>query len=316
MRTLETRISALAVGVSSAIVIVFQPSLPLSGAPQISSWYTEGSGSYARIYQDASAESSGTASTTWSRGEGVQTLPVYAGVHEINHSGDWIYIHTSGLGFHVMGPWYLNEARTQDFPNFPANTATIYRIPRVPTAFNGTQTTGAGAIGYFVDGIALFDATDTFSYINSSASDGSPMGGGRGDGVWNRDAYINEGVTFDAANAHQAGAQHHYHANAPALRHLLGDSVEYDPATNTYTENFNGRHSPILGWVADGHPIYGPYGYDDPMDPESGVRRMGSGYQRRDGSNGSTNLSTTGRTTLPQWANRLQGRNTTLATNE
>mgnify|MGYP001329021763 CR=1 FL=1 len=56
-----------------------------------------------------------------------------------------------------------------------------------------TTTTGFGSIGYFVDGVALFDATDTFSYINSSGSDGSPLGGGRGDGVWNRDAYGSTG---------------------------------------------------------------------------------------------------------------------------
>ena len=292
--------------------------LPLTAGaePQLNSWYTAQSGKYARIFTSKENEATGRTSTTWSRGRGTQSSPTYAGVHEIHHDSRWIYIKTSGLGFHVMGPWYLNEAKTRNFPNFPGNTATIYRIPRRPTAFNGTVTTGFGSIGYFVDGIALFDATDTFSYINSSSSDGSPLGGGRGDGIWNRDAFVNEGVTFDSANAHQAGNLHHYHANAPAIRHLLGDSVDYDPVTNVYTESFNGRHSPVLGWVSDGHPIYGPYGYDDPEDPGSPVRRMTSGYQKRDGSNGSTNLNRTGRTTLPQWANRLQGRTTTLARNQ
>jgi hypothetical protein len=36
------------------------------------------------------------------------------------------------------------------------NTATTYRIPRTPSAFNGNTTTGFGSIGYFVDGVALF----------------------------------------------------------------------------------------------------------------------------------------------------------------
>ena len=281
--------------------------------PQLSSWYTGQSGKYARIFTSKENEAAGITSTTWSRGQGNQTSPTYAGVHEVHHDTSWIYIRTSGLGFHVMGPWYLNEAKTQNFPSFPGNTATTYRIPRAPSAFSGNTTTGFGSIGYFVDGVALFDATDTFSYINSRGSDGSPVGGGRGDGVWNRDAYVNEGVTFDAANAHQAMNLHHYHANAPAIRHLLGDSVDYDVGANVYTESFNGGHSPILGWVADGHPIYGPYAYSDPDDPTSPVRRMTSGYQGRDGSNGSTNLNTTGRTTLPQWANRLQGRAASLA---
>ncbi len=298
------------------LILLSLPSLHCSAEPQLTSWYTSQSGKYARIFTSKENEIASLTSTTWSRGQGNQSSPAYAGVHEIHHDASWVYIRTSGLGFHVMGPWYLNEAKTRNFPNFPSNTATTYRIPRNPTAFNGTVTTGFGAIGYFVDGVALFDATDTFSYINGSASDASPQGGGRGDGVWNRDAYVNEGVTFDSANAHQAGNLHHYHANAPAIRHLLNDSVDYNAETNRYTENFNGRHSPILGWVSDGHPIYGPYGFSDPVDPDSPVRLLSSGYQKRDGSNGSTNLSRTGRTSLPDWANRLQGRSTTLATNQ
>ena len=38
----------------------------------------------------------------------------------------------TGLAGHIMGPWYLDAAKTQNFPNFPSNTAKIYRIPRVP----------------------------------------------------------------------------------------------------------------------------------------------------------------------------------------
>ena len=243
------------------ILILFLNSISiLIAEPQLTSWITDKTGSYARIYTSKDNESAGLTSTTWSR-IGVQSSPTYAGIHEIHDSENWVYIKTSGLGLHIMGPWYLDEAKTRDFPNFPGNTATTYRIPKTPTDFDGSSSTTAGTIGFFVDGVALFDATDTFSYINSSSSDGSPMGGGRGDGVWNRDAYVNEGVTFDAALAHQAMNLHHYHANAPAVRHLLGDSVDYNESSNLYTENFNGTHSPILGWVADGHPIYGPYGY-------------------------------------------------------
>jgi len=287
----------------------------LRSEPQLTSWYTEKTGKYARIFTSKGTEASNTSAITWSRGQGIQNSPTYAGIHEIYDSNDWVYIKTTGLGFHVMGPWYLNEAKTRNFPNFPSNTATTYRVPKIPSSYNGNVTTSAGAIGYFVDGVALFDATDTFSYIASSGSDGSPIGGGRGDGVWNRDAYINEGVTFDAALAHQAMNFHHYHANAPAVRHLLGGSVDYNESTNIYTENFNGTHSPILGWVADGHPVYGPYAYDEPNNPDSSIRRMISGYQKRDGTNGSTNLNSTGRRSLPRWVSTLEGRSTSISSN-
>jgi arylsulfatase A-like enzyme len=283
----------------------------------LTSWMKDGSGRYARIFQSTTAESSGSAVTTWSRGQGIQSQPTYAGVHEVSSSANWVYIRTTGLGRHIMGPWYLNAAKTQDFPNFPANRAAIYRLPRNPTVPATKTLTGLGAIGYFIDGVAMFDNRDAFSYSNTNRTDATPVNGIQGDGIWNRDAYVNESVTFDAGNAHQAGSQYHYHANPPGLRHLLGDHVDYNAATNSYTENATDlHHSPILGWLRDGYPIYGPYGFGSALDAGSGVRRMISGYQRRDGSNGSTNLDGTGRTTLPAWAATAQNRSATLATNQ
>ena len=289
--------------------------LKLLADPILSSWFTEYSGQYARIYETAADESALNPVTTWSHpnnGSG-QALPTYAGVHEIAYTDTNVYIRTSGLGFHIMGPWYLNEARTNLFPNYPGNTSAIFRFPRAPGEPPISKTvTGNGTIGYFVDGIGMFDSRDAFSYSNSNAGDARPNGNFTGDGFWNRDAYINESVTFDPANAHQAGINHHYHANPPALRHLIGGSVDYNASTNTYTENFNGQHSPIIGWVRDGYPIYGPYGYDDPDDATSTVRRMISGYTTRNGSNGTTNLNNTGRTSLPNWAAVVKGINASL----
>lgn len=284
--------------------------------PQLDSWLLPASRGYARIYESDAAKSAGTAVTTWSRAQGVQAVPSYAGVMQISHSASWVYLRSSGLGYHVMGPWYLNAAHTQNFPNFPANQNVLYRIPRSPAVAATKSLTGAGAIGYFVDGVALFDSRDTFSYTNAGGRDAEPVNGLRGDGVWNRDAYFNESVTFDAAFAHQAGANYHYHANSPALRHLLGDHVDSNPGTKTYAERAAPatRHSPILGWVADGFPLYGPYGFANASDTTSGVRRMISGFVKRDGANGTTNLSTTGRATLPEWASRAQSRTATLPT--
>ena len=38
-------------------------------------------------------------------------------------------------------------------------------------------------------------------------------------------------------------------------------------------------HSPIIGWAYDGNPIYGPYGYSDPLNIESTIKLLSSGYQ-------------------------------------
>lgn len=298
------------------------PSLPgqtaPSADPRLSSWLLAPTGRYARIYETEAARAAGNAVTTWSRGQGTQTTPGYAGPMQVLASDAWIYLRSTGLGFHTMGPWYLNAAKTQLFPNYPANQNVLYRIPRNPAVPAAKTLTPGGAIGYGVDGVALFDNRDTFSYTAAVGADASPGGGGRGDGIWNRDAWVNEGVTFDPAMAHQAGANYHYHANTPALRHLLGGHVEFDAATKIYRERAGtpARHSPILGWMADGYPLYGPYGYASPTDPASGVRRMVPGYAKRDGTNGTTNLAATGRTTLPAWAARAQNRAAALAANQ
>jgi len=274
--------------------------------PRTNSWFTAYSSQYARIYTTDANKTNGTAITAWTNAAGgtTQSLPVYCGVQEVYSSSNWVYIRSSGLANHVMGPWYLNAAHTQPFPNYPTNEHVLYRIPRNPAVPASKTRNGGGPIGYFVDGVAMFNSWDAYYYTN-----GADTQGGANGGYWNRDAYVNEGVTFDPNNAHQAGGQHHYHANPPALRYFLGDHVDFDPLSKAYPESTNPptQHSPILGWVADGWPVYGPYGYSLSNDASSGVRRMISGYVLRNGQSGSQNLAVVGRADLPQWAVRLYG---------
>lgn len=307
--------------------------------PLLSSWHTAESGSYARIFatqEDEALERGGGAIsslTTWDSADydgvivGDQPLPVYAGVQGISYSDDYVYIKSTGLATNTMGPWFLNSAQTTTFPSFPGNAAILYRFPRVtdyPESYAPATRTPSniGTCGLFVDGVPLFNTSDTFSYDTSAGGDQRPTNQNRGDGYWNRDAFTNEGVTFDAGNAHQAMEAFHYHASPVALRHTLGDSVDYDASVvyqgvgraSPYTENFNGQHSPIIAWANDGLPMYGPYGYGDPDDAMSDVRLMVSGYQKRDGSNGSSNLAATGRTNLPRWVVSEGFRNSTAIT--
>jgi len=57
-------------------------------------------------------------------------------------------------------------------------------------------------------------------------------------------------------------------ANPIALRNQLGD-------TNS------SQHSPILGYAYDGNPIYGPYGYSNPLNPSSSIKRMETSYRQK-----------------------------------
>tara|TARA_Y100001973_G_scaffold45584_1_gene67876 strand:+ start:2312 stop:15007 length:12696 start_codon:yes stop_codon:yes gene_type:complete len=40
----------------------------------------------------------------------------------------------------------------------------------------------------------------------------------------------------------------------------------------------NANHSPIVGWAYDGNPIYGPFGYSDPLDINSSIKILETGY--------------------------------------
>ena len=62
--------------------------------------------------------------------------------------------------------------------------------------------------------------------------------------------------------------------NPKRLRYRLGDNLTSTSLEETQTL----VHSPILGFAYDGHPIYGPYGYQDPLDKDSTIVRMDSGY--------------------------------------
>jgi hypothetical protein len=262
--------------------------------PRLDSWFTTYSARYARIYTNAAAAAARTPALTWNNGSQAQNLPAYSGVQEVDSSASWIYVRSTGLGSHILGPWSVG------FPNLPINTKTLFRLPRAPVVAATKSLTGLGAIGYFVDGVAMFDSRDGFYWNGSTEANGA--------GYWNRDAYVNESATFDPANAHQPNSgMYHYHANPIALRYLLGDHVDYNAASQTYSEQTNPpvQHSPILAWVADGYPLYGPYGYSNATNPASGVRRMLSGYVLRNGQNGTQNLAATGRTNIPPWAVRL-----------
>jgi hypothetical protein len=290
----------------------------LDSNPRISSWFTKYSSKYARVYTNDTMKLAGTSITTWGNGSQNQTLPTYCGVQEIYSSTNWVYIRNSGLGSHIMGPWYNTAARTVLFVNMPSNQKTLVRFPKTPTIPTTKQTTG-GTLGYFVDGVCMFDARDAVSYSYANATDGNPPGSGgvTGDGIWNRDAYMNEGQTMDPALSHQQNTGvYHAHSNPIATRYLLGDHIDFNSTTKLYSESTTPvtQHSPIIGWMFDGHPLYGPYGYSTATNANSGVRRMVSGYVLRNGQNGTTNLTV--RTNLPQWAARAGNRSATLASTE
>ncbi len=122
--------------------------------------------------------------------------------------------------------------------------------------------------------------------------------GGSGDGIWLRNAGYGEAQTFDSCLGHQPqSGQYHYHVAPTCLRAQLNDNITVVQSRRNgaiYMEKpAPWTHSPILGWAYDGYPIYGPYGYSNPNDVTSAVKRLKSSFRLR---------NITQRISLPDWA--------------
>ncbi|MBS1514603.1 MAG: YHYH protein [Bacteroidetes bacterium] len=182
---------------------------------------------------------------------GYNNIP--ADVQQVFYSANFVYVKCTGIPSYNIGPWAMN-------PNVPTNQSWVFKITRSPVQNTGTLTTvGGGQIGVFKNGVVAFNAGDAMSYNNL--------------GIWHRNAYYFEGTGFDTSGGHPApGGAYHYHINM----------------TRLYSGNAS-QHSPLVGYMFDGFPIYGSYAYSN-TNGTGGIRRMKSGYRKR---------NITARTTLP-----------------
>ena len=78
-----------------------------------------------------------------------------------------------------------------------------------------------------------------------------------------------------------------YVANPKALRVALNDNLN-----SAGTEPANKVHSPIIGFAYDGNPIYGPFAHQNPLDPQSPIVRMTSGYSIKNSRSGGPSVNT------------------------
>ena len=202
-----------------------------------------------------------------------------ANVQSVKYSTNFVYVSCTGIPSYVIGP-YLDGN-----PNQGGDNANIYKIPLVPVANTGSlsPTTG-GTIGVFINGVSLFDYRDGVSWKSSTNSlcGGPIMPPCTGDGVWNRDAVVGERLGFDCAKGHPAMTNYHHHQN-PSAFNL--DLTVISTICNLYASDalyvINSTvHSPLIGYAADGFPIYGAYGYKN-ADGTGGIVRMKSSFNLR-----------------------------------
>ena len=129
-----------------------------------------------------------------------------------------------------------------------------YNIPRVDlvAVANSNVSLESYAIGVLVNGLPLYNIKDNASW--------------NGEDVWH---YNNE---FKNRNRS---------SNTIAETDSNGVTKTYLPTVDMSSTSAWGNattHSGIIGWAFDGLPIYGPYGYSDPLDATSDVTNIKSSF--------------------------------------
>ena len=125
-----------------------------------------------------------------------------------------------------------------------------FQLPRVPIPNTGVKTRiSLNQIGFLINGVAIFNFEDG-QVVNN---------------IWKRNAYYFEGSTFDKCNAHPAGTKYHIHATPICL----------------FNDSDSSKHSMLLGYAFDGYPIYGSFGYANPLSSSSGLKRIIPSFRLR-----------------------------------
>lgn len=170
----------------------------------------------------------------------------------ITISGGQRLISADGLPNHVTGP-FPNAHN----PNRMSAQNYDFHIPAEPAVAAMPTRLGMYPFGVAVNGV-VFDpgAAEWWQRDPSSGWQYEPMSGA-----------INLGV--DSNNAHvQPGGAYHYHSIPTGLLELLSGGKE---------------KVVLLGWAADGFPIYGPWGYRTPSNTNSEIVRLKSSYRIKQG---------------------------------
>lgn len=173
-------------------------------------------------------------------------------IESVHYNDTYAWISASGIPNYYLDGESHFDGNAQDY---------VLRIVRNPVEETGNKRTrNAAIVSYCIDGSVIYAPGDGMSYNDMD--------------IWNQIAYFFERLDFDDFNGH---------STPPGVYHHHIDNIGVYAATPT-------EHSPIIAFAPDGFPVYGPYGYADPMDVNSGIQRMTTSYQKR---------NITERTTLP-----------------
>lgn len=163
-------------------------------------------------------------------------------------------LEVNGIPKHKVGP-FPNRGN----PHIVEPRAATFRLPLNPKENEMPIRVELGMnFGIAINGV-LFDPGAAEFW------QGNPQGG------WQYEALSGAiPLGLDANFAHvQPDGKYHYHGMPTGL---LRD-LRFNP----------GAHSPLIGWAADGFPIYAVNGYEDPKDTSSKVKELKPSYRLKKG---------------------------------
>ncbi|MEQ1843138.1 MAG: YHYH protein [Verrucomicrobiales bacterium] len=179
--------------------------------------------------------------------------PPSASRHEFSRTKSGLSVSSNGIPEHLVGMFpnrgNPHTIRPQGYeivlPSDPKPAAAITKMERTPF--------GIALNGVFLDpGAAEY-------------WQGEPERG------WQYEALggaVPLGLDENQAHVQPSGA-YHYHGIPEALAKRLGST--------------EGKHSPLVGWAADGFPVYVRFGFVNPKDPKSEVATLKSSWRLKSG---------------------------------
>lgn len=184
--------------------------------------------------------------------EGPAQNPLPKSRVEIALAGEFRTISSNGIPDHPPG-----QFPNRHNPNSIREQQHRFRVPAQPKESRTPTPFGLGKFGIAINGVPFDPGAAEF---------------------WNRDP--NSGWQYEAmSGAVDLGLdKNHAHVQPNGAYHYHGIPVELVARLS------KGEKVPVLiGYAADGFPIYGPLGYADPKDTATAVRPLKSSYRVRKG---------------------------------
>ncbi len=185
------------------------------------------------------------------KGESASVTLPFASAVKIEVKDGYRLIESNGIPNHSVG-----QFPGKGNPNKIAPQSYSFRVPVKPKP--SEVATRAQVFGVAVNGI-VFDPGTAELWNNDMRWHYEALSGALG----SRNSL---GVDENLAHVQPNGA-YHYHG----LPRGLLNKLDYK------------NKMALVGWAADGYPIYGPYCYSNPTDASSPLKQMSSGYRLKDG---------------------------------